>query len=196
MMYMFFCFLSFFFFSSCVWNTLYFFMFGTSINKLKGAVIELLFTVFYCTSFPLVYFLSSLLSAFLCLFSFFSPTLFLCSFWLTTFPFFASLSVLFIWLPFLSVPVLSHLPFGPFPFQSPSFHSSSFPFSPFPVFILSFWSPSFPVVFLLGPVFFPSCPLKCIKVDGSDRILFKKIILNLSTDLHHLQFHLSSYCLC
>lgn len=41
----------FFSFSFCVWNTLYFFMFGTSINKLKGAVMVALHCVFIAFSF-------------------------------------------------------------------------------------------------------------------------------------------------
>lgn len=47
---MFFC-----FFFFCVLNTLYFFMFGTSINKLKGAVMVALHCVFYCILFPFLF---------------------------------------------------------------------------------------------------------------------------------------------
>lgn len=46
-----------FFFFFCVLNTLYFFMFGTSINKLKGAVMVALHCVFYCILFPFLFIL-------------------------------------------------------------------------------------------------------------------------------------------
>lgn len=171
-MYMFFCLLFFFlfFFSSCVWNTLYFFMFGTSINKLKGAVIELLFTVFYCTSFPLVYF----------------PFFFTVCLSLPPPPH----AVLFALLRFLSLlPFQSYSSdclFSPVPFLSrPCPFLSRLPF----LSVLSLWSP---IPFLSSSL--PVLSSKMQKLMGLIQSCFKKVIFNLSTDLQFQSCHPIVFC--